>query len=101
MSKKRVTITVPEDVAERLEGQENVSAFFADAVRRADRRTRLEQIRLKAEPQADTATREVVRRRVRLQMAEADARRADRMAAAAQAASDAAHAKVEQLRDAA
>ncbi|GAA1763723.1 hypothetical protein [Luedemannella helvata] len=31
---KRITVSVPDDVAERLSAEENVSAYVADAVRR-------------------------------------------------------------------
>lgn len=76
---KRVTITIPDDVAERLEGVENVSAFFTDAVRAQDKKLRTEAILRAAEgDQVPPERREQVRTRLRAQLAQADARKAAR-----------------------
>jgi len=86
MSMKRVTITVPDDVAARLEGVDNVSAFFTEAVRAHDKTLRTEAILRAAEGEVSQEQRDQVRARIRAQLAEADARKAGRRLEDAQTA---------------
>lgn len=96
MSMKRVTITVPDDVAERIENVENVSAFFTDAVRAQDKKLRTEAILRAAEGEVSEEHRQEVRARVRAQLAAAEARRAARRLEEAQAAKQAADERLAQ-----
>jgi hypothetical protein len=91
MNMKRVTITVPDDVAQRLESVENVSAFFTEAVRAQDKKLRTEAILRAAEGEnVPQERREQVRARLRAQLAQADAHKAARRLEEAQAAKKAA-----------
>ncbi|HEX6683571.1 MAG TPA: hypothetical protein VF062_12280 [Candidatus Limnocylindrales bacterium] len=86
MSMKRVTITVPDDVAQRLEGVENVSAFFTEAVRAQDKMLRTEALLHAAEgDDVPQERREQVRAHLRGQLARAEARKAARRLDDAQA----------------
>jgi hypothetical protein len=76
MTPRRVTISIPEDVARIVERMENVSAFFTDAARKADRRRRLADMLDKAaKGDRDALKRARIRARMRAQMAQADVRR--------------------------
>lgn len=77
MPAKRVTITVPEDVARRLEEIGNVSAYFTAAARALDRKLRTEALLRRAEgDNVDPDVRAKVRANLRRQMAAHDAARA-------------------------
>jgi hypothetical protein len=76
MTPRRVTISIPEDVAHIVDGMENVSAFFTDAARRADRRRRLDELFVQAVgEQHDELKRARIRASLRAQMARLDLRR--------------------------
>jgi hypothetical protein len=68
---RRVTITIPEDVAQRLETVDNVSSFFTDAVRRQDTQLRTEGILRAAEGDVDDEVRARVRANLRAQLDQA------------------------------
>ena len=71
MTMRRVTITIPEDVAQRLETVENVSSFFTDAVRRQDTQLRTEALLRAAEGDVPDEIRERVRANLRAQLDQA------------------------------
>jgi hypothetical protein len=85
MSMKRVTITVPDDVAERLESVDNVSAYFVEAARATDTKLRTERLLHAAEGDVSPEQRAEVRARVRAQFAQSEQRRAERRLQDAQA----------------
>ena len=68
MTMRRVTITIPEDVAQRLETVDNVSSFFTDAVRRQDTQLRTEALLRAAEGDVPDEVRERVRANLRAQL---------------------------------
>jgi hypothetical protein len=67
---RRVTITIPEDVARRLETVDNVSSFFTDAVRRQDTQLRTEALLRAAEGDVPDEVRARVRDNLRARLAE-------------------------------
>ena len=71
MTMRRVTITIPEDVAQRLETVDNVSSFFTDAVRRQDTQLRTEALLRAAEGDVPDEVRERVRANLRAQLDDA------------------------------
>lgn len=71
MTMKRVTITIPEDVAQRLETVDNVSSFFTDAVRRQDTQLRTEAMLRTAEGDVPDEIRTRVRTNLRAQLDQA------------------------------
>ncbi|HEY1486503.1 MAG TPA: hypothetical protein VGF84_10390 [Micromonosporaceae bacterium] len=71
MTMRRVTITIPEDVALRLETVDNVSSFFTDAVRRQDTQLRTEAMLRAAEGDVSDEVRARVRANLRTQLDQA------------------------------
>jgi hypothetical protein len=71
MTMRRVTITIPEDVAQRLETVDNVSSFFTDAVRRQDTQLRTEAMLRAAEGDVPDEVRVRVRANLRAQLDQA------------------------------
>jgi hypothetical protein len=65
---RRVTITIPEDVAKRLETVDNVSSFFTDAVRRQDTQLRTEALLRSAEGDVPDEVRVRVRTNLRARL---------------------------------
>ncbi|NUR72975.1 MAG: hypothetical protein HOU81_19335 [Hamadaea sp.] len=100
MPAKRVTITVPEDVARLIENVDNVSAYFTAAARATDRRVRLEAMVERAIGNVDPEVRAKVRANLRRQMAANDAERTARALASAQKAKDEADARLAALEQA-
>jgi hypothetical protein len=72
MTMRRVTITIPEDVAQRLETVDNVSSFFTDAVRRQDTQLRTEAMLRAAEGDVPEEVRVRVRANLRAQLDQAE-----------------------------
>jgi len=72
MTMRRVTITIPEDVAQRLETVDNVSSFFTDAVRRQDTQLRTEAMLRAAEGDVPDEVRVRVRANLRAQLDQAE-----------------------------
>lgn len=76
MTPRRVTISIPEDVARIVDSMDNVSAFFSDAARKADRRRRLdEMVEHATQGDDDVLKRARIRARVRAQFAQTDLQR--------------------------
>lgn len=102
---KRVTIYLPDDVADRIKGVDNVSEFFTEAVRAQDTQLRTEALLRRAEGDVSEEVRQRVRDNVRAQLARAEARRAARRLEEAQVAKltadERARAAEQQLRHAA
>jgi hypothetical protein len=71
MTMRRVTITIPEDVAQRLETVDNVSLFFTDAVRRQDTQLRTEAMLRAAEGDVPDDVRARVRANLRARLDQA------------------------------
>jgi hypothetical protein len=89
MAVKRVTITVPEDVARRLEEVSNVSAYFTAAARALDRKLRTEALLRRAVgDNVDPEVRARVRANIERQRAANAADRAARELEDAQKAKD-------------
>jgi len=100
MPAKRVTITVPEDVARLIENVDNVSAYFTAAARATDRRLRTEALLNRAVgDNVDPEVRAKVRANIQRQMAAHDAVRAARALDEAQRAKDKADARLAALED--
>jgi hypothetical protein len=98
MPAKRVTITVPEDVARRLEEIGNVSAYFTAAARALDRKLRTEALLRRAVgDNVDPEVRAKVRANIERQRAANAAARADRLLREAQKAKDEADARLAAL----
>jgi hypothetical protein len=97
MPAKRVTITVPEDVARRLEEIDNVSAYFTAAARALDRKLRTEALVERAVGDADPEVRAKVRANLQRQMAAHDAARAARALDKAQKAKEQADSRLAAL----
>jgi hypothetical protein len=98
MTAKRVTITVPEDVARRLEEVGNVSAYFTAAARALDRKLRTEALVRRAQgDNVDPEVRERVRASIRRQRAANAAARAARELERAQQAKEEADARLAAL----
>jgi len=98
MPAKRVTITVPEDVARRLQEIDNVSAYFTAAARALDRKLRTEALLRRAVGDSvDPEVRAKVRANIERQRAANAAARAARELEDAQKAKDEADARLAAL----
>ncbi|MEV6967667.1 hypothetical protein AB0M47_21430 [Hamadaea sp. NPDC051192] len=98
MPAKRVTITVPEDVARLIENVDNVSAYFTAAARASDRRMRTEALLRRAVgDNVDPTVQAKVRANIERQRAANAAARAQREVRDAQKALDEAEARVAAL----
>ncbi len=76
---RRISITLPDEVAQRLDQEENASAYIADAIRQRVRRETLRDVLVDAGYQITADGKEKMRRRLH----EAEARRAAHRTAAA------------------
>lgn len=95
---KRLTITVPDDVAARLDEVDNVSAFITSALRAQDRKLRTDAMLRSAQGgDVDPQERARVRAKLRRQLAELDAKKADRQLDQARRAKETADARLAAL----
>jgi predicted transcriptional regulator len=76
---RRISITLPDEVAQRLDQEENASAYIADAIRQRVRRETLREVLIEAGYQITADGKEKMRRR----LYDAEARRAAHRTAAA------------------
>jgi len=75
---RRISITLPDEVAQRLDHEENASAYIAEAIRLRVRREALREVLAEAGYEITAEGNDRMRRRLR----DAEARRAARTSAA-------------------
>jgi len=75
---RRISITLPDEVAQRLDHEENASAYIAEAIRLRVRREALREVLAEAGYEITAEGKDRMRRRLR----DAEARRAARTSAA-------------------